>query len=599
MAVEYSLLTWAGLGTTVTFTDAGDVVNFTAHGAPNGHAFRFTTTGALPTGLTAGTTYYLRQGADANKFLVYPTQADAIAGTNQVTFSGAGSGTNKVVGEYWSALGTEARARYGTAGSERVYPRLYDCLSYYNTYANKGLDKDVVIEVQGKWTDSTGNTFTMERFKSFTLWSKINGVRDAAAFHGGLVGGGYALVVNTNTYAVYPSQPDCIVDGLELRCTYATPTYAVVYASTKSVGLRVSNCILQGQRGVNVYAAYTHIFNNIFLNCTDSGVYDYGNPMGCVVAYNIAYGCAVGFKGYTTTTNPLMTTYIGNIALNNTLNWSLLNQTAYAACRLVALYNMGDSSDVKTITFENGSGTLTCRLTGHGFTVATPVFFKSGGGATPPTGVSFDAIYYIKTVTADTFTLTTTPPGAAITYIDSGSGTMTLSLVFDTTATAGVVSASDFTNATSYDFTPALSSSPQINFVPPLDYDLPGYAVNDAVRPNYEAATFPNNHSDAGPFEFDHGEGLAPSTVTISITGMASGSEIAIYKASDMSVILAPQSTSGSYSGTYTYTGDTNIIVRVRKGTSVTRYLPYEYAGTITSTGFQLVVSQIPDTIAQ
>ena len=119
------------------------------------------------------------------------------------------------------------------------------------------------------------------------------------------------------------------------------------------------------------------------------------------------------------------------------------------------------------------------------------------------------------------------------------------------------------------------------------------------VRPNYESASYPDNLWDIGPFEYDHGEGLAPSSVTISITGMVSGSEIAIYKASDMSAILAPQSTPGSYSGTYTYTGDTNIIVRVRKGTSATRYLPYEYAGTITSTGFQLVVSQIPDTIAQ
>ena len=148
------------------------------------------------------------------------------------------------------------------------------------------------------------------------------------------------------------------------------------------------------------------------------------------------------------------------------------------------------------------------------------------------------------------------------------------------------------------DFRPASSSSPQVESGAPIFEGLES-DITGAVRPNYVSATHPDEAWDIGPFEFDHGEGLAPTTVNISITGMASGSEIAIYKASDMSVILAPQSTTGSYSGTYTYTGDTNIIVRVRKGTAATRYLPYEYAGTITSTGFQLVVSQIPDTIAQ
>ena len=123
------------------------------------------------------------------------------------------------------------------------------------------------------------------------------------------------------------------------------------------------------------------------------------------------------------------------------------------------------------------------------------------------------------------------------------------------------------------------------------------YDIQDNPRPSYNPDGI--EAWDLGAFEYDQGHGLRPSTVNISITGMASGSEIAIYKASDMSVILASQPTTGSYSGTYTYTGDTNIIVRVRKGTAATRYLPFEYAGTITSTGFQLVVSQIPDTIAQ
>ena len=121
MATVYSLICFGGrTGKTVTFTDAGDVVNLTNNGLRAGSGVVFSTTSALPTGLTAGTTYYAKPGADANKFLLYPTSADAIAGTNQVTFSGTGSGTHTVNGAYFLGLTTEQLARHGSSGSERI-----------------------------------------------------------------------------------------------------------------------------------------------------------------------------------------------------------------------------------------------------------------------------------------------------------------------------------------------------------------------------------------------------------------------------------------------------------------------------------------------
>ena len=88
MATVYSLVCFGGLsGKTVTFTDSVDVANLTNHGLRRGvTGIVFSSTGSLPTGITAGTTYYPRDGADANKFTIYPTKADALAGTNQVTF---------------------------------------------------------------------------------------------------------------------------------------------------------------------------------------------------------------------------------------------------------------------------------------------------------------------------------------------------------------------------------------------------------------------------------------------------------------------------------------------------------------------------------
>ncbi len=79
---------------TVTIADPA-VVTFNTHGLANGDAIVFTTTGALPTGITAGTTYYVRL-VDTNSFNLYDTAAHAIAGgaTGRVATSGSQSGTH-------------------------------------------------------------------------------------------------------------------------------------------------------------------------------------------------------------------------------------------------------------------------------------------------------------------------------------------------------------------------------------------------------------------------------------------------------------------------------------------------------------------------
>jgi len=89
-----SAVTGAMTPVTVTITIAAPgVVSWTAHGQPAGAAVVFKTTGALPTGLTAGTIYYVSvTGLTANAFSVSTTQANALAGTN-ITTSGSQSGT--------------------------------------------------------------------------------------------------------------------------------------------------------------------------------------------------------------------------------------------------------------------------------------------------------------------------------------------------------------------------------------------------------------------------------------------------------------------------------------------------------------------------
>jgi len=91
--------TWNFDGTltrTATMTIASPcVVTLATNGFTAGQAVQFTTTGALPTGVTSGTTYYAGNIA-TNTFNLYNTEANAITGgaTGRVDTSGTQSGTH-------------------------------------------------------------------------------------------------------------------------------------------------------------------------------------------------------------------------------------------------------------------------------------------------------------------------------------------------------------------------------------------------------------------------------------------------------------------------------------------------------------------------
>jgi hypothetical protein len=96
---------------TITIASPG-LVTDTAHGLSDGQALEFATSGALPTGLTAATTYYINASAcpdPTNKYWVYTSYANAIAGgaTGRVNTSGSQSGTHNV----WIDRATKTRTR--------------------------------------------------------------------------------------------------------------------------------------------------------------------------------------------------------------------------------------------------------------------------------------------------------------------------------------------------------------------------------------------------------------------------------------------------------------------------------------------------------
>lgn len=83
-----------GKNATVTMTIASPcVVTWTTHGLEDGAPIKFTTTGALPTGLTAGTTYYVKTPLAAGTFNVAATQGGTAINTTG-SQSGVQTGTS-------------------------------------------------------------------------------------------------------------------------------------------------------------------------------------------------------------------------------------------------------------------------------------------------------------------------------------------------------------------------------------------------------------------------------------------------------------------------------------------------------------------------
>ncbi len=102
---------------TVTMTIASPaVISWTAHGLPEGHPVIFTTSGALPTGITAGTTYYVTRSPNTNDFMVSTTIANAANGTGvntSGTQSGVHTGTNHTTARGTGAGTTELELKNG------------------------------------------------------------------------------------------------------------------------------------------------------------------------------------------------------------------------------------------------------------------------------------------------------------------------------------------------------------------------------------------------------------------------------------------------------------------------------------------------------
>ena len=508
MGTVYSLVCFGGLsGKTVTFTDAGDVVNLTNHGLRQGvTGIVFSTTGSLPSGVVAGTTYYPRDGADANKFTIYPTKADALAGTNQRTFTGAGSGTHTVKSAYMLGLSTEQLARYGAAGNERIYSGITAWVSGRSSASP--LDSEV-CEIGPIWDDYVTASLQLSILSagSTTVHTCVDGVR-TEAYHKGVLHSGYRMYLKGDYIVINETGLETLIDGIHIHSgSGRTDNKGLSIATNEARNILLSADVQTRNIGllVNTLAKVSNFIIEGFsqgISCVDYATKYF-------VRNGLVTKCALGIKKA-----PFSATagYFYNVvSVGNTTNW--------------------DASPTGVSGANKNAG-----LTGEAWTV--------GAGT-------------IVDITDEEPYLATFSNWANGDY----------SLVSDSV----LVDA-----GTEY-------------------YGMLALDIAGTERPSYSGGA--SEYVDIGPMEFDKGYGLHPLQVTLAISGMAEGSVLAVYKTSDSSAIISPTTigASGSHSITYSYTGDTQIEVVVRKGSSGTKYLPYSAPGLITNTGFSLIVNQVID----
>lgn len=240
---------------------------------------------------------------------------------------------NGTAGSYWAGLTTEQKNRYYSGGAYQVYSNFNDLEDQrINQAVNRDPSKNIVIEVQGKWDDaSPWNSSTVWLgYYSVTITTKINGVRDAAAFHNGVPGGGFRRIVNT-TYPAYQiqKQSNMTIDGLEIINQNTTGGYAIrVYYAANT---HIKNCILTGYRGLECLSYASKYQNNIFRNCLLYGIsINAGFGYSDVVNNNLATGCGTGVYSDGATT---YATVINNVSIGNTTNWTAtgIGTNGYAA----------------------------------------------------------------------------------------------------------------------------------------------------------------------------------------------------------------------------------------------------------------------------
>ena len=169
---------------TATMTIANPaVVTITAHKFANGDAVVFTTTGALPTGVASGTTYYARS-VTSDTFNLYDTSANAVSGgtTGRVTTTGSQSGVHTCTGPSrlggvpWASGGSfnDYDLAYATGVTVQVSSNGNLGVSG-NAWTNTGTCSLKLLIQANVYSGNFSNDFTISTFNGATVIGNFSG----------------------------------------------------------------------------------------------------------------------------------------------------------------------------------------------------------------------------------------------------------------------------------------------------------------------------------------------------------------------------------------------------------------------------------------
>lgn len=364
------------------------VVTFTAHGLSAGQMIYFTTTGALPTGITANTTYYIiAAGLAANTFEISATLGGAAVNT-----SGTQSGTHTAqTGDFIS-------------GDYPVYPDINffcpgipgtgNALQYAAWLVKGGTTGDPYTSCNLRWPIPATNPTTM-------------------FFNGNVVCGCHA--------GIYIGLPITFTGALSAGATSAT-----------------LNAAWTGTSG-----AYPVIFNH----STQTGETEYQSVTFTNGSTGVSWSTGIAAASTTAANIGVSNANMATIAFGTGFG-VVAAQGSNSGCK-ANMYFFGEYPAVEKTTFNTWNPTVSIAspavmtLPSHGF-AANQQFIVTTSGAVP-TGMAVATTYFVLAtgLTTNTFQFSLSAGGAAINTSGIQSGTHALSTgvgsqgSFTTTDTTG------------------------------------------------------------------------------------------------------------------------------------------------------------------
>lgn len=563
MATVYSLICWGGsAGKSVTASSTTDLITLTNHGLRNATGVCFKS-GTLPTvasgaALAVNTTYYAKS-ISSSTFELYRESSL----TTKIDFTSNGSSLVMYSAYY---VGLSDKSRWTYLGVEQIYDGLAAWRSARNAQTTR-LDSEIA-EIAMAYTETVSASVNVSFSCGYAeVTTNVNGSR-SPAFHNGAAGSGYVLQ-GTGTYVGCLSMAVLggVVDGIEVRHSGTDTTSGI---TLNNLGVACRHCIAIGggvavpsSSGFQVnfnYTTLTHCLAYGWLR----GVYinDYKSSFfitNCTVTKN-----GTGFAGVTYTSTA--GTFINNLSYGNTTaNWQ---STVYGFT--YAHLNAGGSGEAWTTTGATRIELSDTSPYTNTFVDWTNADFNLASGAAALIEVGSE--YYGAPAYDLSANRRPAYPGSAYnTAVTAGSFVAGLSYTIVSVGTT--------------DFTAIGASANTVG----VTFKATGVGTGTGT------ATL-NAKIDIGAYEFDLGYGAWPATFTLTIDNVVSGSAIRLEE-SDGTLIEFRTATSTSEVFTMSAALGT-VTIKIRKGTSATKYLPYETQTTAFDGSASIYVLQTADTIA-